>query len=816
MQDEQRISALQLKRNDAEKLSIDQVLNKLSTGRTGLVTSAVNKRLEELGYNELVENKKNPLLKILGYFWGPIPFMLELAAILSGVIKHWEDFWIIFVMLILNAVVGFVQEFKAGNAIELLKKKLAPNAKVLRDGMWVTKLARELVPGDVIRIRLGDVVPADVKIISDQRLQMDEAALTGESLPFEKKINDIVFSGTIVKQGETDAVVISTGMNTFFGKTAGLIDEEKMESHFQKAVVKIGEYLIALAVMVVLFIFLLALFRHESIVVTIQFALVLLVAAVPAALPSVLSITMAAGASALAKKDAIVSRLASVEELAGMDVLCSDKTGTITKNELTIKDVEVFDLATKEDVLICAALASREEDSDPIDCTVINEARKCQDFKVHTKKIKMKNFVPFDPITKRTEASFENEFGEMISVSKGAPQVILALLGDGKDTDAIMKKVETFALSGFRTIAVARKENEDAWTLLGMIPMYDPPRDDSRYTIETAQKMGVKVKMITGDHTAIAVETAKEVGINRDIRCVKVIQDQPDRAASRIIEEAGGIAEVYPEHKYHIVDLLQKNGHIVGMTGDGVNDAPALNKADVGIAVEGATDAAKSAADIVLTKPGLSVIIDAIQESRRIFQRMKSYAIYRIAETIRVLFFIAATIVIFNFYPVTAVMIVMLALFNDVPIMAIAYDNVKYSMKAETWNMREILSLSTFLGITGVFVTFSIFYIAQEIFHLDRATIQTFIFLKLAVAGHLTIFMTRTKGHFWSIRPATSLLSLTVITKILATLVAIYGIYMDPIGWKLAGFVWMYALLELVVTDYFKVKFVKLIDHSNI
>jgi H+-transporting ATPase len=804
-----------LSSKEAAELTLDAVLERLSATAGGLSASEVAERLAQFGPNEIAEKKVNPILKFLSYFWGPIPWMIEVAAILSAVIHHWEDFFIIALLLLLNAVVGFWQEHKADNAIELLKQKLALQARVRRDGQWQEVASRELVPGDEVRIRLGEIVPADLKLTEGDYLLADESALTGESLPVEKHAGDVAYAGAVVRQGEMDALVVATGMHTYFGETAKLVEEAKTQSHFQKAVVKIGNYLIVLAVALVAVIFLAALFRQESFVQTLQFALVLTVAAIPVALPPVLSVTMAVGATALAKKEAIVSKLVAIEEMAGMDILCSDKTGTITKNELTLADVQPFPGFSAQDVLLSGALASREEDQDPIDGAIIAQARAELTSALQNHRIVA--FAPFDPVSKRTEATLEDLQGNRFRVSKGAPQVILELAPDQEDLKAKLNEaVDALAARGYRALGVARTDDSGTWRFVGLIPLYDPPREDSANTIQTAEAMGVQVKMITGDHTAIAKEIAREVHLGTDIQPTAAFLDKPDREAERVVEEADGFAQVFPEHKYHIVELLQAGGHIVGMTGDGVNDAPALKKADAGIAVAGATDAAKSAADIVLTRPGLSVIIDAIQESRKIFQRMNSYAIYRIAETIRVLFFIALAILVFNFYPVTAVMIVLLALFNDAPIMAIAYDRVRYADTPEKWNMRAVLSMATFLGLVGVIETFVLLYLADITLNLSRPVIQTLIFLKLAVAGHLTIFMARTRGPFWSIMPSAVLFWSAVITKFLATLIAVYGWYVTPLGWELALIVWVYCLTTFVIIDFLKILFYRLLDHRGI
>lgn len=548
-------------------------------------------------------------------------------------------------------------------------------------------------------------------------------------------------------------------------------------------------------------IFIVATLRHESLLQTLQFALVLVVAAIPAALPAVLSVTMAVGAIELAKKEAIVSRLAAIEEMAGVDVLCSDKTGTITQNAITVAEVAPFEGFTEKDVLLFGALASREENGDLIDIAIINKSKEEQ---IEQSSYKLGKFQPFDPISKRTEAEIEGPQGSF-KTAKGAPQAILSLAANSIASSSIDQDVETFASKGYRALGVASTDPNGAWRYVGLIALQDPPREDSAETIKTAQSLGVSIKMVTGDHVAIAKEIAQMVGLGTNICPASDFIDKPDEEATDIIEKADGFAQVFPEHKFKIVELLQARGHIVGMTGDGVNDAPALKKADAGIAVSGATDAAKSAAAIVLTRPGLSVIIDAIKESRKIFRRMNSYAIYRIAETIRVLLFITLSIVIFNFYPVTAIMIVLLALLNDFAIMSIAYDRAEYALKPSRWDMKTVLGMATFLGLVGTVSSFTIFFIGVDILHLSRDVLQSMMYLKLSVAGHFLIFITRTKGHFWSYRPSNILLAVVLGTQTVATIIAVYGLLIPPIGWRIALFVWAYAMASFVLTDLAKV-----------
>jgi len=797
---------------DLKSLPMPELQAKLGSSPDGLSETEAQKRLTQYGPNEVEEKKTNPFLKFLTYFWGPIPWMIEAAVILSAVARHWPDFFIILLLLVANGVVGFWEEHQAGNAIAALKAKLAIKARVRRDGKWTSPEARELVPGDVIRVRLGDIVPADVRLLEGDPIEVDQSALTGESLPATCKSGEAVFSGSIIRQGEIDGMVYATGVNTYFGKTAQLVQEAHTVSHFQRAVLKIGDYLIILAVAMVALIITVALFRGDPMLTTLQFALVLTVAAIPVAMPTVLSVTMAVGARLLAKKEAIVTRLAAIEELAGVDVLCSDKTGTLTQNKLTLGDPFSVNDISAEKVILNAALASRADNKDTIDLAVLGGLKNDQALKGY----QVSHFQPFDPVHKRTEATVMGTDGKEFKVTKGAPQVILELLANpGQVKPAVEKAVNEFAARGFRSLGVARADAQGSWQFIGVLPLFDPPREQAKATIATARQMGVSVKMVTGDQVAIARETAGKLGLGANILDASGFGDTEHHETAQLaetIEKADGFAQVFPEHKFHIVDVLQQRGHIVGMTGDGVNDAPALKKADCGIAVSGAMDAARAAASIVLMTPGLSVIIDAIKESRKIFQRMNSYAIYRIAETLRVLLFMTLAILIFNFYPLTAVMIVMLALLNDGAILSIAYDNVHYKDQPEAWNMRLVLGIATVLGIMGPVAAFGLFYLGDRVYHLDRPHLQTLMYLMLSVAGQMTIFLTRTRGPFWSIRPARILLGVVLCAQIMAILIAVYGLFMAPLGWGWALFVWGYALAWFLVSDRVKLLAYRVFD----
>ncbi len=782
----------------------------------GLSSEEAAKRLREFGPNALEEKKRSALLRLLSYFWGPIPWMIEIAAILSALVRHWDDFWIIVALLVFNAGVGFWQEYTAGNAVEALKKQLAMKARVLRDGKWQVIDARMLVPGDVIRIRLGDVIPADVRLTGGTYLSVDQSALTGESLPVTRKRGDVAFSGTVVKRGEAIAEVVATGARTRFGKTAGLVAQAHTASHFQKAVLTIGDYLIYVSLALVAFLVLFQLHRNAPWLELVQFALILTVASIPVAMPAVLSMTMAVGAAALSRRKAIVTRLESIEEMASMDVLCSDKTGTLTQNRLTLGEIVVFGDTHEQGVLLAAALASREEDRDPIDEAILaalEDRRRLQAFRqIH--------FTPFDPVHKRTEATVTDGHGHTFQVTKGAPQVIMRLSGlTEAERHRAQQVVDAFAAQGYRALAVARREQGvREWQFLGILSLFDPPRDDSAQTIARARAYGVRIKMVTGDNLAIARQIARKLGLGDRILPASALSDgKGEGTDGERIEKADGFAEVFPEHKFGIVKQLQARGHITGMTGDGVNDAPALKQADVGIAVSGATDAARAAADLVLTAPGLSVIIDAIEEARRIFERMNAYAIYRISETIRIMFFVVLTMIFFDFYPITAIMIILLAFFNDVPIMAIAYDRTGLEKRPVRWEMRQVITVATAMGVVGVIGSFGMLLLAMDWLRLDVAQIQTYIFLKMAVAGHLVLFVARSKGYLWQRPwPAPLMIWSALITKLAATLLAAYGFgLITPISWPEIALIWGYSIASALVTDGVKVQVYRHLQHRS-
>jgi H+-transporting ATPase len=827
----------------------------------GLTEAQAREQLRRFGYNEIKEREEPLWHRVARRFWGPIPWMIEAAAVLSAVVGKWEDFGIILVMLVVNAGLDFFQEGRALNALKALKQHLAREVVVLRDGAFKTIDVRELVPGDIIKLRLGNVAPADVQLLHGDYLLIDESALTGESLPVSKGVNQVAYASTIVKQGEMLAVVVNTGARTNFHAVVALVARAALEerSHFQKMVIRIGDFLILITVALVLLIILVALFRHEPLLEIARFALVLTVAAIPVALPAVLSVTMAVGALNLARRKAIVSRLTAIEELAGVDVFCSDKTGTLTRNEMHVAEPVVLGKHDERELFLVAALASKPENRDPIELPIFQHIEE-RFPDLEWKSYRQAGFTPFDPVRKRTEAQVQKD-GEHFLAVKGAAQVLLAMT-QLPDCEAaqVRERVNELAAKGYRTLAVGRRAGEAPLDLIGLIPLYDPPREDSKEIIDDMRAQGVEVKMVTGDNLAIAIEIGRMMGLNpRTMRSEQLsgtagsellalasvlsaaiyqrlqpnvsrqdaqrfAADVMDAVATmydtrllerefvhthesaivEMIESVDIFAEVVPEDKYRIVDTLQKGGHFVAMTGDGVNDAPALKKADCGIAVSNATDAARAAADIILTAPGLAVINRAVEEARITFERMKSYSIFRIAETIRIILFMTLSIVVFAFYPITALMIILLALLNDLPILAIAFDNTRVDPKPVRWKMQEMLTVSSVLGVAGVVSSFLLFFLLRQ-YGLSEDVIRTLLFLKLIVAGHSTLYITRTSGWFWQ-RPFPSplLFGATFGTEILGTLIAVYGFLITPVGWEKALWMWAYALAWFVVNDVVK------------
>ena len=814
--------------------AIDAELTSLNATRAGLSAAEVASRIAKFGRNAIVAHTESLWRKLATYFWGPLPWMIEAAALISLLRRDWSDFAVVGGLLLYNAAVGFWQDFKATNALDALKKGLAPKARVLRDGKWTSIDAADLVPGDVVNVTAGQIVPADLLLIDGEYLTVDQSALTGESLPVSKKIGDAAYSGGIAKQGNMTGVVEKTGNNTFFGRTAKLVASAGSASHSQKAVLQIGDFLILVAFALALVLVGVEVYRHIviapswnlSVVGSIaQFVLILLVASIPVALPAVMSVTMAIGAYALSKQKAILSRLSAIEELAGVDVLCSDKTGTLTLNELTVDSEIAFGGSKPADVLTAAALATQTSSEDPIDLAVLRALKD----KSALANMKQTAFVPFDPVNKRTVATVTDAKGDTRHYAKGAPQVIIALAKVDAATQArYTKTVADLASRGFRALGVAQSSDGKMWELVGLISMQDPPRPDAKATIAQTEKLGLNVKMVTGDDVAIGDQIAKQLGMGDHLVVASdVFKDGATTVSPEIaeaVERADGFGRVYPQHKYEIVKSLQQRGHIVAMTGDGVNDAPALRQADCGIAVSGATDAARSAAALILTAPGLSTIVNAIVGARKIFQRIQSYVYYRVAMTLDIMLLVVAAIVFFEFQPLTAVMIVVLALLDDIPIMTIAYDNVSAAPRPERWNMHRVLVFSCLMGLLSFAESMGMLLIGLEwiahpahaLFQVDKQMLQTMVFLQLAVGGHLLLFVVRTRHSiFVPPYPSLPLFGAIVVTQIAAILICAFGILVPKLSWTAIAAVWIYSLGWMVVLDIVKLLYLRFIAESE-
>lgn len=818
-------------------------LDELQSSKDGLSTSEAQNRLNKYGLNAIEAKEESRWKKLLGYFWGPIPWMIEIAAVISLARQDWPDFCVITGLLLYNAAVGFWQDNKAANALAALKKGLALKAQVLRDKNWTSIDAVDLVPGDIVTVAGGEILPADIILIDGQYLSVDQSALTGESLPVSKEVGDSAYSGSIARQGSMVGVVTATGNNTFFGHTAKLVASAGSKSHSEQAVLRIGDFLIITAAILAAILIGTQLYRdialqgvwHWAEVGGIaQFVMVLLIASIPIAMPAVMSVTMALGALTLSKQKAIVSRLSAIEELAGVDILCSDKTGTLTQNRLTLQEAIPFDDTLPDDIILGAALASQRQSKDAIDEAAFKGLKDLTILDHY----KMVDFTPFDPVNKKTISVVENTEGKKIHFAKGAPQAIAALCGiDESVTEtsiskAYFGKVTDLANHGTRALGVARSDDEGKnWKLLGILALLDPPREDAKETIANAQALGLSVKMVTGDDVAIGSEISGQLGLGKNLLVAGNIfgKNMDPNAipidAARAVEAADGFGRVFPEHKFEIVKALQERDHIVAMTGDGVNDAPALKQADCGIAVSGATDAARSAAALILTAPGLSTIVNAIKEARAIFERITSYIYYRIAMTIDIMFVVVLSYIIFGFQPLTAIMIVVLALLNDIPIMTIAYDNVKISQKPVRWDMHQIIMFSSIMGIMAFVQSFGLVFLAvywmhntdlMQIVALNFSHIQTMIFLQLAVGGHLLLLVVRTRGScFKSPYPSAPLFWAIIGTKIAAIIMCAFGLLMPQLPWIAIGAVIVYTLLWTVVMDWIKLIYFAVVDRRE-
>ncbi|KAE8138583.1 E1-E2 ATPase-domain-containing protein [Aspergillus pseudotamarii] len=777
--------------------------------RDGLADADVAHRRNIVGFNELASAKENPFAKVISYFQGPILYVMELAVLLAAGLEDWIDFGVIIGILCLNAAVGWYQEKQAADVVASLKADIAMRATIVRNAQEMDSLARELVPGDVIVIDEGQTVPADAKVIcaynnrengwkeykellqegmldgsspqSDDDdhdddggkrrghaiVACDHSAITGESLAVDRYVGDTVFYTTGCKRGKAYAVVQTTGQRTFVGRTAAMVQNSKDTGHFKMVMDSIGTSLLVLVMAWILAMWIGGFYRNIPIAspgeqTLLFYTLALMIIGVPVGLPVVTTTTLAVGAAYLAKKKAIVQKLTAIESLSGVDILCSDKTGTLTANRLSIREPFVAEGVDVNWMFAVAALASSHNVTalDPIDKVTLLSLKQYPKAKeILQQGWKVEEFHPFDPVSKRivTVATCQ---GVKYTCTKGAPKAVLQLT-NSPEAKMYKGKATEFASRGFRSLGIAVRKDDEHWMLLGMMPMFDPPREDTAQTIAEAQKLGIEVKMLTGDAIAIAKETCKLLSLGTKVyNSERLIGGGLGAMAGDLVERADGFAEVFPEHKYQVVQMLQERGHLTAMTGDGVNDAPSLKKADCGIAVEGASEAAQSAADIVFLEPGLSTIIDSIKVARQIFHRMKAYIQYRIA--------------LFLNESIRSDLVVFLALFADLATVAVAYDNASYELRPVEWQLPKIWIISVILGILLAAATWVIrgtMFLPNGGIIQNWGSVQEIIFLEVALTENWLIFVTR-GGDTW---PSVQLVGAILGVDALATIFCLFG-----------------------------------------
>lgn len=786
-----------------KELTIDEVLEILETTPKGLSLEEATNRIKTIGPNDIEEIKKNKLLDFLRRYWGPMPWMLEFAIILTLILGHYTESIIIFLLLTMNAVIGYRQSQNSQKAVHLLKKNLEIRVKVYRDGELILAEAKEIVPGDVIILKRGDLVPADIKIL-EGKLSIDESSLTGESLPKDIHDSDIIYSSSIVKIGEAKGIVINTGASTYFGKTVELVKIAKPKSKQVELMLDIVKYMMYLGIFASVVVSIYGLYIDKDILFILSLVVIFLIGAIPVALPAVLTIVQAVGAIELSKKGVLVTRLDSIEDGASIDIFCFDKTGTITENNLTVADSVAFNNYCKEDVIRLSALASISDSMDAIDLSIINYAK---NEKIDLSDYQMISYEHFNPESKKTQAVVSID-GKNIKIIKGAAQTVMGLCDhiSGICQMESLNHIRDFSEKGSRTIAVAiaDDENLERFDLVGLLAIADPPRADSRNMIEEISKLGIKCLMLTGDSLAIAKEIAGQVGIGSRIIRMIDLENLEHKEQLKLIEESDGFAEVYPEDKYNIVKLLQENGHVVGMTGDGVNDSPALKQADLGTAVSDATDVARASASIVLTEPGLSEIIDAVKISRKTYQRMLTWVINKITKVVEVVVLFSVGFIWTRDIVISLLGMSLLVFANDFVTMSIATDNVESTESPNTWDIRNLMKASFLLGISFALVDLLIIYVGIKIFQLDFLRIQTLVMLSLVFNTQFRILMVRERGHFWSSVPNRYLLTINILAILIFILIASLGIFIPELLFSQVLITLGIIFILMIILDFIK------------
>lgn len=758
----------------------------------GLTSEEAARRLAQYGPNSIPEAKKHSWLDFLKRLWGPVPWMLETAVILELFLKKYDEALIIAALVLFNAVFSTMQEKRSSDALAMLRQRLKLTARVHRDGTWQTLPSEQLVSGDSIHIRMGDLLPADVELL-DGNLLLDQSALTGESLPVEVTSGGSGYTGTLAQHGEATALVTATGSHTRFGRTAELVRQAKSQSNLEIVIFSVTKALIILDGLLALAVVVYALLTHMPLLQILPFALILLVASVPVALPATFAIASALGAQELSHQGVLVTNLSAIEEAAGMDTLCSDKTGTITENRLSVSDLRPYAAQNENDLLRLAAMACDPSTQDPLDLAILQRAQErgvLPNFNLR------QQFLPFDSANKRSEAYFQ-QGGTLLHVAKGAPHAIAPLCANVPP--ALEADVDNLSAMGYRVLAVAHGDGQKM-QMTGLVSLQDPPRSDSAALIQQLHDLGIRVIMITGDGLSTARAVARQVGIG-DHACA-VQSMQPGEAPDPTCDV---FAEVLPEHKFALVQALQKHGHITGMTGDGVNDAPALKQAQVGIAVSNATDVAKSAASLVLTRPGLGNIISAIQVSRQIYQRMLTYTLNKIIKTIQVAAFLSLGLIFTGTFVTTPLLVVLLIFANDFVTMAIATDQVRASRKPDHWDVRAMLIPSLSLALPVLALTFGIFLYGRNLLHLPLGQLQTLSFITLVFTAQSMIYLVRERHHFWTSQPGKWMMLASVLDVLVIILLASFGILMQAIPLWLTLSTLALVIAVLFVLDFLKV-----------
>ncbi|EEZ92939.1 MAG: plasma-membrane proton-efflux P-type ATPase [Candidatus Parvarchaeum acidiphilum ARMAN-4] len=778
---------------------------KLSSNKNGLSEKEAEERLKTYGYNEITSKKVNPIKKLLLKFWGPIPLMLFIVIIMSAFLGRYTDAYIVIGLLLFNGAASFFEEFKADNTLELLKNKLSVNVNVQRDNEWKKLPSKFLVPGDIIRVRMGDIIPADCLIIEGDYLSVDQSMLTGESLPVDKNKGSTLFSSSTVREGEATALVLKTGKNTSFGKTADLVRIAGGKMHLENDILRLLKYLIYIDLLLIVSVFITSYLSHINLLTIVPFSLLILLASVPVGLPAAFTVAMAYGTERLSSKNILVTKLEAIEEASTMNVVCLDKTGTITSNQLSVSEPFGYGKFSMEDVLFYGAIASKREDNDEIDNAII-EGLKKYDTKNLELDYKLIKFIPFSPSTKISQADILLN-GKKMSAIKGFPEIVIKKCGlDASETKKINAKIKEMSLKGYRTIAVAaRLSDKKAWDFVGIVPLNDKPREDSKKLIEELKGLGIKTKMLTGDNIDTAKEIANEVGIGDKILDVKTLEGLDEKTLSKLIIEHDGFAGVFPKDKYTIVKTLQDAGYHVGMTGDGVNDAPALKQAEVGIAVSNATDVAKSAATIVLTSPGIEPIVNAVKESRSIFERMISYTLNKVTRIFQIAFFLSIAFIILRFLPIKAVQLILMIFLNDIGSIALSTDKESYSKKPDSWDIKAIFYASILFGIMVIFEVSILAYFGLFYFHLNHASFETFLFVAFMFSIEALLLSIRSRKRFFHSRPSIPVLLQIILAITITAIIAYFGVLMSSINPYYILFIGVVAVLFLVITDYIKV-----------